>query len=429
MAEKGKHVKETSIKKLQDELDLLNRRGKSKPLHTIESAGSFQDLGTNIAREEMFKCIKELYGFSKRVLDQLIVKDTGGNKSTAVVQNLDPTQLGDMIKEQLSGILPGMLQAALKSNDSVQNKSQAGCSTSCDHDQDDKSHTLEIQKITDEADADDDEAGKITQQKWTTVVKKDVRGALRNVPVVKAATSANGTAKLHFRTQDDLNRATEALEPKYKVTATSEERKKLDPKLTIAGLDSDIEDGAMLLEELVQKNDFISDNKGPDGQGIKVVFFDSKSRFAVLQVSAKMREEIRKNDDRLCVGLERYLVKDRYHVVQCYHCQEFGHMSKSPFCKTKDEDPTCFYCAGRHASKDCKNKKERKTDTMKCSNCAASKNRSEKGSCTSHKASDTLCPFYIREKERLMDRTAASGDAKNLYRLRIREIKLRVGRV
>ena len=114
MAEKGKHVKETSIKKLQDELDLLNRRGKSKPLHTIESAGSFQDLGTNIAREEMFKCIKELYGFFKRVLDQLIVKETGGNKSTAVVQNLDPTQLGDLIKEQLSGILPGMLQAAFQ---------------------------------------------------------------------------------------------------------------------------------------------------------------------------------------------------------------------------------------------------------------------------------------------------------------------------
>ena len=69
MASGSKIDGKISVKSLHDELDQLNRRGKAKPLYTIESASTFQDLGTNIGREEMFKLIKELYGFGKRALD------------------------------------------------------------------------------------------------------------------------------------------------------------------------------------------------------------------------------------------------------------------------------------------------------------------------------------------------------------------------
>ena len=68
----------TTIKRYQDELDLLNRRGKPKPTHTIDSASTFTDLGNNISREDMFKLIKELYGFSKRTLDHLSKQTDAG---------------------------------------------------------------------------------------------------------------------------------------------------------------------------------------------------------------------------------------------------------------------------------------------------------------------------------------------------------------
>jgi hypothetical protein len=103
-------------------------------------------------------------------------------------------------------------------------------------------------------------------------------------------------------------------------------------------------------------------------------------------------------------------------------------MANSMFCKGKDKDPVCFYCAGNHSSKDCNNKKSRKTAKIKCNNCSNSRSYSEKNAATTHKASDTLCPFYIRERERVMSRTIGCEPAKNLYLQRVKDLKSRLGR-
>ena len=104
-------------------------------------------------------------------------------------------------------------------------------------------------------------------------------------------------------------------------------------------------------------------------------------------------------------------------------------MADSPFCKSKDDAATCFYCAGKHSSKECTNKKERKVDKIKCVNCSKSRNPRERSACTSHKASDPLCPVFIREKERVMSRTAGSTEAKNNYLTRVRDLKQKLGRI
>ena len=66
---------------------------------------------------------------------------------------------------------------------------------------------------------------------------------------------------------------------------------------------------------------------------------------------------------------------------------------------------------------------------MKCSNCAHSKIRTERDNCKSHKASDTLCPIFVKEKERMMDRTACAAEAKNAYLQKIRDLKTKLRRV
>lgn len=185
----------------------------------------------------------------------------------------------------------------------------------------------------------------------------------------------------------------------------------------------------MLRDGLLDKDKKIKALKD-DGELIKVVFFDKDKRFAVIQVSPKIRDVIKSNKDRVCIDLQYYDVKDRIHVIQCYHCQEYGHMSGSPYCKQKGSDSTCFYCAGKHASKDCNNKKDKKTNSIKCSNCEKSKNRNERSACGTHKASDTLCPFYVRERERTMSRTAGySEEAKNAYLRKVKELRQKYGRV
>ena len=395
-------------KKLNEELDVINKSLKGKK--SIESVSVLSDVPTNNSKDDLFSVVKELYKFAKKALSH-ISSDTIGSGVC------DNRGLEDLIKKQLTEVLPGLLQSALQDL----TPQQATSDTTTREDKPVTMHTLVIEKKTESED------DKITEDEWITVVKKDVKTKLKNVPVIKAA-SSNGAAKLHFKSKEHLDRAQEALEQEYKVTSKSEEKKKLNPKLTIADIDPDVTSEEMLLDGLLNKNDDIRNLKDA-GELLKVVFFDKKQRFAVIQVSLKIREVIRCNRDRVCIDLQYYDVRDRIHVIQCYHCQEYGHMSGSPFCKQKGQDPTCFYCAGKHASKDCRSKKDRKNSSIKCSNCTKSKNRNERSTCGTHKASDTLCPFYVRERERVMSRTAGCEETKNAYLRKVKELRQRHGRV
>ena len=102
---KGRSV----TKQLQEELELLNKRGKSKPVCTIENAATFQDLGSSTGRDELFKLVKELYSFSKRAIEQVKIKEDGQGGSCGV----NSGQIGDMIKTELASVLPEMLKTAL----------------------------------------------------------------------------------------------------------------------------------------------------------------------------------------------------------------------------------------------------------------------------------------------------------------------------
>ena len=60
--------------------------------------------------------------------------------------------------------------------------------------------------------------------------------------------------------------------------------------------------------------------------------------------------------------------------LQYFHCQKFGHEART----CRSDVQTCRYCAGRHASNQCK---DTKTLTLKCVNC-------EQG----HATTSRLCP-------------------------------------
>ena len=399
-------------KKLSDELDVINNSLKGRK--SIESVSAITEIPTTNSKDDLFKCIKELYTFSRKALGHI---QTSATESSPTAKDIE-----SLIKKQLTDVLPGLLDAALQNHKSeVETLKEDKVKETTPS----FNHTMDIEMIPVEG----EEKKEISQTDWTTIVKTDVRGACKSVPLKKAAYDpTTGATRLHFDTKEHMDKAHDALKSKYKLTPKSEERKKLDPKITISGLDPEIATKEKLEEELLNKNVFIKDLKD-GGELLKIVFLDRDERFAVVQVSPQIREAIRQNEDRVCIDLERYHVRDRIHVVQCYHCQEYGHMSGSRYCKQKESGPTCFYCSGTHSSKDCNDRKKRNQDKIKCSNCAKSKNRTERDSCKSHKASDNLCPFYVREKERTMSRTAGCEESKNAYLQRVKELQRKHGRV
>ena len=104
----------------------------------------------------------------------------------------------------------------------------------------------------------------------------------------------------------------------------------------------------MLTDEILNKNEKIKCLKEA-GEVLKVVLFGKTQLYAVIQVSTTIREVIRSNRDRVCIDLQYYDVRYRIHVIQCYHCQEYGHMSGSPYCKQKGQGQPVFTAqANRH---------------------------------------------------------------------------------
>ena len=249
---------------------------------------------------------------------------------------------------------------------------------------------------------------------------------LKSVPVQKASVRTDGKATLTFPTKESLDQAAAALEKNYAVLSKSQDKKKLNPKITVTDITPDITTKEELEEELYEKNMNIKDLKEA-GQFVKIIFYDTSAKEAVIQVSPEIRDSIRNNGDRIHLSLERHMVKDRIHVIQCYHCQEYGHMSGSNYCKKNGSDATCFFCAGKHSSRDCtvKNNKAK----HRCSNCLNSKNSLHRMNAGTHKANDNLCPSYVREKEFIMSRTASCEQTKNEYLQKVHELQKRFGRV
>ena len=395
---------------MTDELENFNKKAlKGK---TIESAKLLADLTSNNSRELLFNVVKDLYAFSKKAVTLIKTSDV---KTTGQDQNLE-----DILKR----VMPGLLKDTLTSLSPVP-PVQAHPEPAQEEKLLPDMHTLTVQI---KPESDEDEVKPISEDDWVNVVKRDLKGSLKAIPVQKASLSA-GTATLRFSSKGDLAKAEQALTIKYKVVPKSEEQKKLDPKLTISNIDPDITTKEQLQEELLDENEYIRDLVDGSEQ-MRIVFLDEKKHFAVLQVSTVIREAIRRNNDRVHLGLQIHPVRDRIHAVQCYHCQEFGHTAKSLiYCKSKDSGATCSFCAGDHASKDCQNKKNNRTNKIKCANCAKSKGTVERNAATTHKASDSWCPFHVRETEKMMARTkGCTEQTKNLYRQRIQDLRTKLGR-
>ena len=258
---------------------------------------------------------------------------------------------------------------------------------------------------------------------WAEVVKPQVEKALKGVPVLNAVVN-KGSVRLSFQNEDQLKEANNVLSPALgqEVQMVTETKSLLDPRISIGDLGQDLLDKETLLSEITSgKNEEIK-KLVDQGGNVKVVHMNPAGRFAVLQVTPEIRNVIAQKGDKVFLKLRQYWVRDRYHVVQCFHCQEFGHVAGSIRCTKKDGAAVCAFCAGDHETRSCGHKKRNDTGKLNCVNCQKSNSREDRRHSRSHLASSTLCPFYINERTKLMERTSGvKKESKNGYRTRAME--------
>ncbi|XP_048513496.1 uncharacterized protein LOC125501477 [Athalia rosae] len=162
---------------------------------------------------------------------------------------------------------------------------------------------------------------------------------------------------------------------------------KRKPRLIIYGVPSGC-DAGKIPEQLMQHNR-IEINV----EEIKVVYAykprpGSRTTSVVIEVTPHARKQILELKE-LYVDWVRCRVEDHIRIMQCFKCQQFGHMAKD--CRQADD--VCGKCAGKHETRQC----QMEDGTAKCANCCR-----EKMNATDHWATNAnICPAYRR---RIMDR-------------------------
>lgn len=90
------------------------------------------------------------------------------------------------------------------------------------------------------------------------------------------------------------------------------------------------------------------------------------------------------------LGFYQIKVEDCNPLMQCYHCQKYGHTAMR--CLQPPNKPICLHCAGEHNLKNCNNKNE----IPKCINCTELNLKFNTTNPTDHKSNSEKCKHRLK---------------------------------
>ena len=164
---------------------------------------------------------------------------------------------------------------------------------------------------------------------------------------------------------------------------------------------------------------FVEDGKTFDILFIKESNYDSNQAVVkvdpqILQVLTNIKQ---KNNTNAIIYIQNTACRffDRFHIVQCYKCQSFGHRKGSPHCPLNmTTRSTCLYCSQDHLSKDCKFKKT--SSNHKCANCKRFNVDPQNDESLNHTTTDHMCPIFQKQIDYVLKNTKGlPGISKNDY--------------
>lgn len=213
-----------------------------------------------------------------------------------------------------------------------------------------------------------------------------ISNRLRSDPEFKKVHFSNDIAKgpggltVTCTTNADAIKLDELLTNKYAADVTS---KKMDlrlPQIKLTGFPADVPRDTLRDELAAQNlpiaklhyNIITSYNVAATNNILSTVVIESDVRTHSKLVAQKFP----------FYGLKKINIHEVVNVVQCIHCQQFGHIKIN--CTS---DQHCRKCSGKHDYKDCT------VDDINCANCVAA---NEKGADfdSGHRANDPRCPCF-----------------------------------
>ena len=211
--------------KMNEELLRIMKTG-IKGKKSFECANSLVDIDTSNKREDLFVLAKELYTFSKKALNIAKPIETPNGQDS-------PSNIEDIINRQLTKVLPGLLKTALSDVPSLKEKEESTTKTDATPSPPVR-HTVTLTKAKPtEAEG---SSTTITELQWTDVVRSDLKGSLKSIPV-KKVNFINGAATLDFTSKAHMEEAEKTLSAKYAVSAKSQDQENPYHKLTIFEID------------------------------------------------------------------------------------------------------------------------------------------------------------------------------------------------
>lgn len=218
--------------------------------------------------------------------------------------------------------------------------------------------------------------------------------------IISSNYTKNGDCVIKFNQKDDVNCIAKKMEDNLGIKAQS--RPILIPKMTISYVPKYISLGELVTELIVKSNKWLEEMI-KSGECFEVLFtYEVKDWGSIVcRVSPKIRAELMLHGNMIKVENRSCPIKDRFHVLQCGKCLEFGHRTKV----CRKETVTCTHCAEGHKWKDCPHKDMK--EKLCCSNCSATADGGISfASSTNHEVRSHKCPIYQRHLKRQIERTS-----------------------
>ena len=219
---------------------------------------------------------------------------------------------------------------------------------------------------------------------------RSIAEALNKIPVNDTRVSKSGHLVLELKDKKTMESALNIIKQSEKqLNVEASVKNKITPKICIANI-SELADMSCITDDIINKNGWLK-TLVSQGKLFSLItkFKNKRNGFdLVFKVSPEIRKCLRDRTDEILTPYSVCKVYDRYHVIQCYKCLEFNHLSKN--CKSRVD--SCMKCAGNHKMAECT------SSAPCCKNCKSDEN-------SSHMANSRECPKYAEEVSKVRNRT------------------------
>nr|CAI5832655.1 unnamed protein product [Callosobruchus analis] len=176
-----------------------------------------------------------------------------------------------------------------------------------------------------------------------------MKSLIQHVNLADLKICVNGTKKnrggaaVYCNSESDLEKLHEVVKSKF-VNFDINPARKVNPRLFIKNLSrADLEDDDSFLKTIASLNDL------EDCSGLKVITkLKRRNEYDLVLDAPPLVHKMFTNRSYIRLTWKRCSVFNHTHIVQCYRCSSFGHLSKN--CKN---EPSCFKCSGTYEARHC----------------------------------------------------------------------------